>query len=195
MLQELTGIAGAVATAAGAAFYLHGIYKNRIHPHAISWFLWTVLTTIATFAQASDNAGPGAWVMAASAVCCGIIFVASLRKTNEVVITKSDWLALAGAALAMPVWYATDNALTAIIIVTCIDLAGYIPTFRKSYWKPHQEGLILYGFVVLKAALSIVATEHISWTTILYPASVMVFSSVFIALMLARRKKLGLYPT
>lgn len=191
MLQDYFGFAGALVTFAGYGFYFAGIFRGRIHPHAISWLIWGVLTTIAYFAQVSDDAGPGAWVMAASAICCSMIFLASFRKGNDVTITRTDWLALAGAFSALPVWYVTNDPLWSIVIVTFIDLVGYYPTFRKTYWKPYSEGLVLYLVVIVKASLSLAAMQHFSLTNILYPSAVIVFSSVFSIFILVRRKQVG----
>jgi uncharacterized membrane protein HdeD (DUF308 family) len=167
--------------------YFWSIYKKQTKPHVFSWFIWGLLGAIAFFAQIADGAGPGAWVNGVTAFICFVIAAIAL-KFGEKNITRSDWITFLGALSAIPVWYVTQNPLYAIILVTVIDALGFSPTFRKSWLKPWEENALTYGLSAGKYALSLLAIENYTMTTVLYSASLVFMNGVFVAMLLFRRK-------
>ena len=170
--------------------YIRNMLSGKTKPHAFSWLLWGALTAIAFVGQVSDNAGPGAWVTGFTAMVSFFIFITALR-TGEKDISKSDWFSLAGAGLAMLLWWATSNPLTAVILITLIDALGFYPTFRKSYHKPHQETAITFAISGLKFIVAIIALENLTLVTWLYPASLVLMNGIFVIMLLIRRKQVG----
>lgn len=100
-------------TVVGYFFYFRDIFANKTKPHAFSWLVWASLTGIAFFGQLSDNAGPGAWVTAVTAVIAFIIFALAIKK-GEKDITRSDKLNLLGAGAALVLWFITSDPLLAL---------------------------------------------------------------------------------
>lgn len=170
--------------------YIRNMLSGKTKPHAFSWLVWGALTAIAFVGQVSDNAGPGAWVTGFTAMVSFFIFVTALR-TGEKDISKSDWFSLIGAGLAMLLWWATSNPLTAVILITLIDALGFYPTFRKSYHKPHQETAITFAISGLKFIVAIFALENLTLVTWLYPASLVLMNGIFVIMLLIRRKQVG----
>lgn len=170
--------------------YIRNMLSGKTKPHAFSWLVWGALTAIAFVGQVSDNAGPGAWVTGFTAMVSFFIFITALR-TGEKDISKSDWFSLAGAGLAMLLWWATSNPLTAVILITLIDALGFYPTFRKSYHKPHQETAITFAISGLKFIVAIIALENLTLVTWLYPASLVLMNGIFVIMLLIRRKQVG----
>lgn len=183
-------IVSVIMTLVGYSFYIRDIFANKTKPHAYSWLIWASLTTIAFFGQISDKAGPGAWVTATTAVISFIIFGLSIRK-GEQNITKSDKLNLAGAGLALLIWFFTNNPVFSIILISIVDFLGFIPTIRKSYSKPHEETLIHYIFAGFKFVLAIIALDNYTLTTWLYPASLVAANLFFVPMLIIRRKQLS----
>lgn len=173
--------------------YFKSIYERKTKPHVFSWFIWGVLGAIAYFAQLSDGAGPGAWVNGITALVCFTIAGIALRY-GEKNITRSDWLTFIGALSAIPVWYVTQNALYAILLITVIDALGFYPTFRKSWMKPGEENALTYGLSAGKYALSLLAIENYTMTTVFYSASLVAMNGLFVAMILWRRKILNNGP-
>lgn len=176
-------------TLVGYSFYFRDIFANKTKPHAYSWLVWASLTAIAFFGQLSENAGPGAWVTATTALISFVIFGLAIKK-GEQQITKSDRLNLAGAGLALLIWFFTNDPVFSIILITIVDFLGFIPTIRKSFNKPHEETLIHYVFAGLKFVLAIVALDNYTLTTWLYPASLVVSNLLFVPMLIIRRKQL-----
>lgn len=187
--KELWGALSTFSGLMGLAIYLYSIKVGESKPHFFSWFVWALLMLIAFFAQISDGAGAGAWVIGVSGFCCLAISIYALFK-GEKNITRSDWLAFISALTAIPIWYVTKNPLYAVILVSLIDLAAFFPTFRKSWSKPLEESLLTYTICAVTYAMSIVALENFSFTTALYPATLIVANTSFVTMLLIRRKML-----
>ena len=192
MLTENTRVVlGLAATAIAVCSYIpyfRDIFRRKTKPHAFSWLIWGLLMLIGFAGQLSDHAGPGAWVIGFSAAACLSIFVLSLR-FGEKEITKGDWWCLACAIGALPLWIATSTPLWSMIVITIIDILGFIPTFRKSYHRPNQETVSVYALGTVKHAFGIAALETFSVVTALYPLSLLLANAGLTALIISRRKK------
>lgn len=181
LLATLIGLIGYIP-------YFRDIFKGTTKPHVFSWFIWSLLTGIAFAAQVVEGAGPGAWVTGFTAVVCSAVAVLAFSK-GEKEITKSDWVCLVLALLGIALWLVTDNPLTAVIVVTITDALAFIPTFRKTYFKPHEETLTEYALAAVKFFISIIALESLTLSTWLYPASLVIMNGAFVVMALIRRRK------
>lgn len=177
-------------TLAGYFYYFRDIFAGKTKPHAFSWLVWASLTTIAFAGQLSDNGGPGAWVTGVTAAISFVIFGLAIKK-GEKNITITDKLSLLAAAFALVLWFFTSDPMWSIILITIVDFLGFLPTIRKSYHKPHEETLIAYVFAGLKFVLAIIALDHYSLVTWLYPASLVAANLFFVLMLLSRRKRLA----
>ena len=186
--KEILGVLSLLAACVSYICYFRSVLQGVTKPHAFSWITWGVLTAIAFVAQYSHHAGAGAWATGFVAVYCFIVGLLALF-IGEKHITKSDWLTFLSALLIIPIWYFTQNALTAILLIIVIDaLGGYYPTFRKSYSKPDQEALALYVISTFQVMLSLGAMQNYLWVNILYPAFIMIANAIFVIMVLWRRK-------
>ena len=169
--------------------YIKGILNNQIKPHAFSWLVWGLLTTIAFFGQLVGNAGAGAWVTASTAIICFVVFVLSLFR-GEKKFVLFDWHALIASFVALILWVFTKNPLYSVILVTFIDALGFLPTFRKGYNKPEEESSVLWIASAVKYTLGLIALKSYSVITWLFPASLVVTNLAYVVMILYRRKQL-----
>jgi hypothetical protein len=58
------------------------------------------------------------------------------------------------------------------VILTLADLFGFGPTLRRAYNEPHLESSSFYALGALRNGLVVLALEHYSLTTALFPAAV-----------------------
>jgi hypothetical protein len=187
------GIIGFVATVIALISYVpyfRDIFARKTKPHAFTWLIWGVLTGIAFVGQLSGHAGPGAWVTGFTAIIC-IAIAAIAAVGGERNIARLDWIALTGAGIALAVWFLTRGPLLSVILITIIDNIGFIPTLRKSYYRPAEETMSTFVMSGLKWVLGILALEHISLTTALFPFSIVVASWLFVVMLLVRRNQLA----
>jgi hypothetical protein len=168
--------------------YLLSTIKGTIKPHPFTWILWTTLTIIIFFAQIMDGAGPGAWgTVTVGLICIGIV-VASIRFGFDNVKRKDVVLFVIGL-LSIPLWLLTKNPTLSVILITTIDLIAFIPTYRKSWDKPYDEPLYLYGLNVLRHGLSLFAIINVTIATAFFPFMIML-ANLGLFLFLIRRRKL-----
>ena len=189
-MNAFLGILATIIAVVGYIPYFRNIFRGKTKPHAFSWFICFLLTAIAFFAQISDNAGPGAWVTGFTAIICFVIFIFGLKQ-GEKNIVLTDWLSLFGALAALGLWAITNDPLLSVILISLIDALGFVPTFRKSYFKPNEETALTYVLSALKFAVGIAALDNVTLVTALYPASLILMNGIFVIMVLARRQKLN----
>lgn len=182
--------AAIVMTAVGYFFYFRDILAGRTRPHAYSWLVWAFLTGVAFTGQLRALGGPGSYVTGITAAISLIIFLVAIVK-GEKNVTASDTIYLAAAAASILPWALTGNPVLSIILVSIIDFLGFLPTIRKSYFKPHEETMIHYVLSSLKFTLAIFGLGRYTLVTVVYPASVVVANMSFVFMLIGRRKKLA----
>jgi hypothetical protein len=191
MMPDYKVVLTVIAVAIGLASYIHygwNVFQGKIKPHAFSWLVWGVLDMTIFPIQLLENAGPGAWVTGITGITTFIIFGLALAKGDRKFVFF-DWASLAGAAFAMVLWAITKQPLYSVILVTIIDFLGFLPTWRKGYYKPHEEGLLPFWVGALKFGISIFALESFTVTTWLYPVSLVISNGLFVPMVLWRRRQ------
>jgi len=187
--KMILGTIAILIALAGYVPYFRDIFAGKTKPHAFSWLVWALLTGIAFFGQIFDRGGAGAWVTGFTAIVSFVIFFLALQR-GEKNITLSDKWSLGGAGVALVLWYFTNSPLGSVILITIIDALGFYPTFRKSYHKPHEETMLTFFLSGLKFVIAILALQHYSVVTYLYPASLVLMNFIFVGLLIVRRRQL-----
>ncbi|MEP0069846.1 hypothetical protein [Pyruvatibacter sp.] len=172
-----------------AAFYpyIRSILREETKPHVFSWMIWAAGTVIVFFAQLADGAGIGAWPIGISGVITFFVAVLALAKSADKSIVPIDWVFLALALSALPLWLATANPFLAVLVLTIVDLLGFGPSVRKAYASPYEENALFFALGALRNGFVVAALENYSWTTVLFPAAVGIACVVFVAVILLRR--------
>lgn len=170
--------------------YYWGIYKGKTKPHGFSWFVWGTLTGIAFFAIVLSGGGAGGWEMGLNSILCfGIAAIAFWQRHVKYVLL--DWMALVGALLGIVFWVITKNPFSAVIMLVVSDTIGFLPTFRKAFYFPEEENPLSFSIGVIKYIIVLFALQNFTATTFLYPAFIGFIDSVFVVLVLIRRKQLA----
>ena len=192
-MLEYKVILGYVAIAIGLISYIpyfRNIFSGATKPHAFSWFVWSLLTGIAFAAQLVKEGGAGAWVTGVTAVACFTIACLALVKGKRD-FTLFDWIAFVGALLALVLWQLTHNPTLAVMMVCITDILSFMPTIRKGYYKPFEEGALTFSLSSLKFLIAIFALQSYSLATWFYPAWLVATNGLFVLMLLVRRKQLG----
>ena len=167
--------------------YFRDILNRSTKPHVFSWFIWSILVGITFFIQVTEGGGIGALVTGIESLCCAAVTVFAFTR-GEKNITRSDWICLCLALLAIALWLLAHQPLLSVLLVICADMLAYIPTFRKSYVRPHEETALQFAMSSVHWVLAIVALQTFLLTTWLYPAWMAVFDAVLVATILIRRR-------
>jgi len=184
--HTLLGALSLIVGIAGYVPYIRDTLRGTTKPHPFTYIIWALLAAITFAAQLVNNAGPGAWAMAIPVVL-GITIAALSIKKGERTITTLDWLCLAGALIAIVIWLLTGDALYAVLLVVGITTLAFIPTFRKSYWKPYEETASSYALGILRSVIAIPALLEFNIVTVLPLAYHILSNVVFVAMLLVRR--------
>jgi hypothetical protein len=191
MVKELLSAAAIALTFAIFIPYIRSIRRGLTKPHVFSWVIWALATFVVFLAQLAGSGGVGAWPIGVSGVITAYIAVLAYRKQADTAITRTDWVFLIVALAAVPSWFLASDPLWAVVILTGLDLAGFGPTFRSAYYRPHDERMGFYALAAVRNVLAILALEHYSLTTVLFPAAVGVACAAFVAMVAYRRRLLA----
>lgn len=184
------GVGAVILTFIAFYPYIRGILRGRIKPHVLSWVIWAITTFVVFLAQIADNGGAGAWPIGVSGVITGYVAIAAFLKRSDTAATKADWAFFSMAALALPFWYFTADPLWAVVILTTVDVLGFGPTLRKAYFLPFEEHLTFFALFTVRNGIAMMALEHYSLTTLLFPGVTGIACLGLIAMVLYRRRKL-----
>lgn len=172
--------------------YIHAIRSNQIKPHVFSWVIWGSTTFIVFLAQLQDGGGAGAWPIGVSGVVTMYVALLAFLKKSDITITRVDWLFFLSAMASLPVWYFTADPLWAVVVLTTVDVFGFGPTLRKAYYHPFDENPVFFSIFMVRNLVVMLALEHYSLTTILFPAVIASVCLLLIAVILVRRRMSGL---
>ena len=168
--------------------YIRSIQQGKTRPHVFSWVIWGSTTFVVFLAQLADQGGAGAWPIGVSGVITVYVALLAYLKKSDITITRSDWLFFMAAMLSLPLWYFTDDPLSAVIILTTVDVFGFVPTFRKAYAFPFEEKLTFFVLMAVRNFIVVLALENYSCTTVLFPAVIALACLGFIVMVLYRRR-------
>jgi hypothetical protein len=185
---EILGWLSVLLTAIAYIPYVISTWRGNTRPHVFSWTIWALLMLIAAAGQYAGQAGPGSWATGFSGIFCVLIAIMAAMQKGDKAITRSDCFIFVAALMAVPLWYVTQDPLTAIVLVTMIDATGYIPTMRKAWRAPRQELLLHYVISNIKFLVAIMAISVYSLTTTLYPAALFMLNTLLIVLIWHRRR-------
>jgi len=187
-MKDALGIFAVALGLLGYVFYVRGILQGKVKPHAFTWSVWGLLTSIAFVAQITKGGGAGAWVTGVTALCSFGFTAVGLHASSREFISKSDWVFFICALLTIPIWYLTGNPLWSVIVITIIDFVAFVPTIRKAFFKPETENAWTYLLSGLKFVISLFALERFTLTTSLYPASLVLVNFAFVLLLIRRKQ-------
>lgn len=172
LFKQALAAFGALIDIIGIFAYIRGIFCGSVRPHFFSWLIWTVIMSTGYCAQVADGGGAGSWVLGTGAVTTAVVCILSWFK-GERRGTGFDWLFFLLASSGIPLWIITKDPLLSVFLVSGIDLLAHGPTLRKCFLKPETELAFTWILGVVKFSLSLLALEHYSLQTTLYPSSIL----------------------
>jgi hypothetical protein len=187
-MKEIFALAAIAMTCGAFGYYIWQIARGLVRPHAISWLTWGIATTAVFGAQLVSGAGIGAWPTAVSAAATFAVFGLALLRCGFDRAAPIDWAFFAAAIAGLVLWFLTSEPLTAVAIMTGIDVIGNGPTVRKILHDPFADSVSFFGLIGVRSAVAIAALEAYSATTILFPLAVGTASMLVALLMLSRRR-------
>ncbi len=184
--KVILSIVAIVLTCIGYIPYIRDTLKGKTLPHAFTWFVWGLSTTIAFALQQNAGGGIGSYVTLTIGICAFSIFILSLFK-GERHITKSDIVFFTLALIALGFWVIAKKPIISVTLISFTNALAFLPTIRKSWNKPFSETLFTYILNCTRQCLNLLALENYNFITSLFPATQIIMTASFIVLILTRR--------
>ncbi|QQR50246.1 hypothetical protein IPF86_04180 [Candidatus Nomurabacteria bacterium] len=174
----------------GYGIYIRDILRRKTVPHAFTFLIWSIASSVTWALQVSGGAGVGAWITFAVSAICIFIFFLSL-KYGEKKITKLDIIFLLVSLIALGLWLLAKQPVWSMILLVATDVSGFGPTIRKSWNKPFQENLFTWELTAFRHALGIIALEKFNILTLLYPITWVIVNTLFSIFLIVRRRQVN----
>ncbi len=147
--------------------YLRDIFLLKTKPHAYTWLIWIITNGTAVVGIWYGGGGWGALNLTIGMLFVVAVFLFSLKYGTKN-ITIGDSVILIAALCAIFVWWQLDKPLISVIMVSAIDVIGYIPSFRKSYQEPWSETLISWIAFSVSNIFALLALSQYNLLTVTY---------------------------
>ena len=167
--------------------YLRDIFARKTKPHLFTWLIWGITQGTAVAALLYGGGKFGSISLIVGVIIVFIVFLLSFKYGTKD-ITTSDKVILILALLAIVIWWQLDNPLVAVLMISAIDGAGYIPTIRKSLEDPWSETLSFWFMMSIVCFLAIISIAEYNFLTVTYLLVISVANMFVFFLCTARRK-------
>jgi hypothetical protein len=188
--MEIKTVYGIIASVIGTGCfvpYIRDIFKKKTRPHIYTWLIWTILQVTGVIAMYNSGAGIGILALATGSVLCAYVCILSVKHGTKN-ITTFDTVCLIGALVSIAVYVFLKQPLLSIILISAIDFIGFLPTLRKAYIEPYSETLVMFAFFALSGTFTMLALHDYSFTTILYPLTLIGINIIATLVIWIRRK-------
>lgn len=167
--------------------YFYSTLNGNTKPHSFTWLIFSLLLTPSFFIQLEHGGGLWAYVLLVELIGCIITFILALFYwTKE--ITTSDKFFLLWWVLTIVMWLIFDQPVISTILIIMIDFFALLPTYRKSWNKPHEETTIMY---ILSGCIfwsSLLAVQDYNFLTVGHQLAIIIFDWGLVIYLLVRRK-------
>lgn len=177
-------VAGAVSLLAFVP-YIVSILRRQSRPNRATWWIWAVLGTLLGASYYASGATHTVWVPVSYFVGPLTVAVLSVRY-GEGGWSRFDRWCLVGAGVSLVLWWAFSTPLVALVLLLTIDLAGGLPTIRKSYLDPESEDSLTWCLFLAGNTLNLFAVTTWSFALASYPVYMFLGSGVITVLVLRK---------
>lgn len=167
--------------------YIRDIFLLKTKPHAFTWLIWAITQGTAVIGIWYGGGGIGGLNLAAGTILVIAVFLISLKHGTKNV-TKSDWIVMCLAILAILVWWQFHQPVVSVIMVSAIDFIGYFPSFRKTYQEPWSETQLSWLLFGLSNVFALFALREYNFLTMSYLITLTAANFALFAICLYRRK-------
>ncbi len=185
-VKDILAIIAALLAVAGNVPYVRNTITGHVRPHPYTWLVSSIVSATVLAGMLAKGAGVGALPAAVSgAFTIGIFFLSLKYGYNGA--TKSDRLFLFAALLGLIPWALTHDPTVSVVIAVAIDIASFVPTFRKTWAHPTTEAPVLYGSNVLRHVLALLSLQTYNVATSLHSIAMIVLNSGMLGVIFRKR--------
>jgi hypothetical protein len=186
---EFLVLIAASATLVAAIAYIRSMFKGQTKPNRVTWLMWMIAPFTATFAAISSGVTWAAVPVFMSGFSPFLILLASfLNKRAYWKLSAFDYACGALSALALVLWYVTENANLAIVFAIFSDALAAAPTLRKAWRNPQTEFRWPFVVGVFSPMTSFLVAPKWKFSEIAFPAYLVVINILLVFSMSKRNR-------
>jgi hypothetical protein len=186
-MLEYIVLIGAICSLFGALAYIRSMFRGQTNPNRATWFMWFVAPFIATAASVSSGFIWSVIPVFMSGVSPLLIFAASFfSKKAYWKHTSFDYVCGGISALALVLWYLTNNPNLAIVFAIISDALAAVPTIVKAWRHPKTESTWPFTIGMLSPLTSFIAASIWSFSELAFPAYLIAINAIILLAILKK---------
>ncbi len=193
-ITQLFAVLAFLSFAGGSVPYVIDVMRGKTNPHKMAVVIFTVLALIGFASQLVEGATLSL-VFPAVSVITNVSILLLMKNSHIGAITQKDKVTLALAILILLIWYITESAAIAIILLTVVNIIGKFLTTKKLYKHPDSELMIAYVMWILGSIFTALSVGSLNWILMLPAINNIVTLIIILAVVKISRKKRSLVST
>lgn len=185
-MREIISVVAGLIAIGGMVPYILDTVKGKTKPNLVSWFTWTILTSVGAAAAFAEGAVTTGIFSAASGISTLSIVILGLRNGVKH-YTRFDVICQGLALLGIVLWQITKDPAAAVAVVVLTDAVAALPTLRHSWRDPHAETWQAFGASALGAAITLATVTQASFVALAYPIYLTVVNALTVGIIVHRR--------
>ena len=186
-MREIVAIVSGVIIFASAIPYIIDTVKGKTKPNVVSWFTWTLIAAIGTFAALSEGAVTSAILTGADTLGILAITILALRFGFSR-YTFFDAACQVVALIGVGLWLITSEPVIALAIAVAIDFVALMPTLRHAWRLPYEETWSTFALSAFAAGLVVFTVPELSFVALAYPLYLVIGNLAPTIVILYRRR-------
>lgn len=179
--QMAAGIAAAVLSFVAGVIYVIDVFRRRVRPHRVTWWILGVLNCAIAASYYWSGALATVWLPLEFGISFLLIGLLSI-KYGDGKWQAIDGYCVAGSLVGVAAWWLTHSAPVALTLFTAVDFLALLPTILKAHRRPWTEDSRAWLIGALAACLNLLAIENWTPEISLYPLYVFLTSALIVYL-------------
>lgn len=183
MIDERFIILGALIGTYGSVSYLIDMFRGKVKPNRVSWFLWALAPLVAFFAEIQEGVGLHALLTFSVGFNPLLILITSFFiKKAQWKITKFDIFCGVLSIIGLSLWAITRVGSIAIFFAILADGLAAIPTVVKSFKAPETESWFIFFLGMVNAGITMLAIKTWDFANYGFPVYIFIICTIFVLL-------------
>ena len=170
MSVALIALLGALINVAGTAAYIAETLRGRNKPNRMTFLMWSIAPIIGAAASFVQGVTWATVPVLAAGLCPFAVFLASFVNRNAYwKLGRFDYACGVLSALALVLWWFTNEPMIALVLAIFADAAAGYPTLIKSWKFPETETAIGYVASTVSVATSFLVLQGFNFESVAFP--------------------------
>jgi len=187
--KSTLGLVAGIISFSSYIIYIVSILRGKTKPSRISWFTWAGMGLVLALSYDLSGAANTVWIAYFEFLGPLLISLLSIKYGVGGLKDKTDLMAIGGIVLSVVLWIITSNPVVALVTNIVIDLFAFVPTIKKSWYKPEEEEFWTWFVGVFADTTNMFAIERPNFAILIYPIYILLVDVIIVTVLLVRGKK------